>query len=322
MPMLYIGERFGSETVHRDCEADIVLSAFENDRSIVDPESEGGVIVAVGYSERQKLFNSPDMYCVKAIVGNKYKGVGVNITYGITKNLKLMAEKALKDKNEEITPQNIDDEIQKMKIVVLDRLRHKKLIETINNLGAEVVLVKEDDLTPTFAVSKGEIDMIIGVGGVPEAVLSGMLVEQLGGEMTLRILSLEVAQQELLLGKLKNWDSFKKNEVDILRNFKIVVFTASVIKKTPWIKLPDGKEVPGVNINPESGDINVYVVRVADNKVEIVPVIYKTVIEKYLKQYRGEQDADGEACKFARSIRKGILGVWIVSRGKRLYSKG
>jgi Fructose-1,6-bisphosphatase/sedoheptulose 1,7-bisphosphatase and related proteins len=143
MPMLYIGERFGSETVNKDCEADIVLSAFENDRSIVDPEFEGGVIVAVGYSERQKLFNSPDMYCVKAIVGNKYKGAGVNITHGITRNLKLMAEKTLKDKNEEITPQNIDDEMHKMKIVVLDRLRHNQLIATINNLGAEVILVKK-----------------------------------------------------------------------------------------------------------------------------------------------------------------------------------
>ena len=322
MPMLYIGERFGSETVHRNCEADIVLSAFENDRSIVDPETKGGAVVAVGYSERKGLFNSPDMYCVKAIVGNKYKGAGVNITHGITKNLKLMAEKVLKDKSEEITPQNIDDEIQKMKIVILDRSRHKKLIETINSLGAEVVLVKEDDLTPTFAVTRGEIDMIIGVGGVPEAVLSSILVEQLGGEMTLRILPLEVAQQERLLGKLSNWDSFKKNEIDILRNFKIVrpgtekegeipwnrilplkdlvkgkdvVFTASVIKKTPWIKFPDGEEVPGVNINPESGDINVCIVRVADNKVEIVPVMYKTVIGKLLKQYKDNQDINCEA---------------------------
>jgi fructose-1,6-bisphosphatase/sedoheptulose 1,7-bisphosphatase-like protein len=322
MPMLYIGERFGSETVNKDCEADIVLSAFENDRSIVDPESEGGTVVAVGYSERKGLFNSPDMYCVKAIVGNKYKGAGVNIMHGITKNLKLMAEKALKDKNKEPTLQNIDDEIQKMKIVVLDRLRHKKLIETINNFGAEAVLVKEDDLTPTFTVSRGEVDMIIGVGGVPEAVLSSILVEQLGGEMTLRILPLEVAQQERLLGKLSNWDSFKKNEIDILRNFKIVrpgtekegeipwnrilslkdivkgkdvVFTASVIKKTPWIKFPDGEEVPGVNINPESGDINVYVVRVADNKVEIVPVMYKTVIGKLFEQYKDNQEVNCEA---------------------------
>ncbi|MFQ5687327.1 MAG: fructose-bisphosphatase class II, partial [Candidatus Scalindua sp.] len=275
----------------------------------------------VGYSERRKLFNSPDMYGVKTIVGNKYKGAGVSITCGITKNLKLMAEKVLKDNNKETTAKNICDEIKKMKVVVLDRLRHKKLIETINKLGAKVVLVKEDDLTPTFAVSRGEVDLIIGVGGIPEAVLSGIIVKQLGGEMALRILPLEVAQEEQLLGKLKNWDLFKKSEIDILRNFKIVmpgtekegeipwnrilttkdivkgkdvVFTASVIKKTPWIRLSDGEEVPGVDINPESGDIKVHIVRVANNKVEIVPVIYKTIIEKILNQYKDNQGKDSE----------------------------
>ena len=112
-----------------------------------------------------------------------------------------MAEKILNDKSEDITPQYISDEIHKMKVVVLDRLRHKKLIETINNLGAKVILVKEDDLTPTFAIARDEVDMIIGVGGVPEAVLSSILVEQLGGEMTLRILPLEVAQQRTAIGK-------------------------------------------------------------------------------------------------------------------------
>jgi len=323
MPMLYIGERFGSAaTGHKDNEADIVLSAFENDRCIVDQESEGGAIFAVGYSERKKLFNSPDMYGVKTIVGNKYKGAGISITCGITKNLQLMAEKVLKDNNKEVTAENIRDEIKKMKVVVLDRLRHKKLIETINKLGAKVALVKEDDLTPTFAVSRGEVDLIIGVGGIPEAVLSGIIVNQLGGEMTLRILPLEVAQEEQLLGKLKNWDLFKKSEIDILRNFKIVmpgtekegeipwnriltiediakgkdvVFTASVIKKTPWIRLPDGEEVPGVDINSESGDIKVHVVRVANNKVEVVPVIYKTTIKRFLKQYTDNQDKDSEA---------------------------
>ncbi len=322
MPMLYIGERFGSETVQKNCEADIVLSAVENDRSIVDQESDGGAIFAAGYSERKGLFNSPDMYCVKAIIGDRYKGAGVNITNGITKNLKLMAEKSLKDKNKEISPQNIADEVRKMKIVVLDRLRHKRLIETINNLGAEVLSVKEDDLTPTFAIARGEIDMIIGVGGVPEAVLSGIIVAQLGGEMTLRILPYGVATKEHILGKLKQWDSFKKDEIDILKNFKIVrpgtetmaeipwdrvltlkdlvkgkdlVFTASVIKKTSWIKLPDGKEAHGVNINPESGDVSVCIVRVADNKVEIVPIVYKTVIGKYLKQYKNEQGVNDAA---------------------------
>ena len=58
MPMLYIGEKFGIATESED-EADIVLSAFENDRCIVNPSSKGGVIFAVGYSERGGLFNSP-----------------------------------------------------------------------------------------------------------------------------------------------------------------------------------------------------------------------------------------------------------------------
>ncbi len=321
MPMLYIGERFGSETVQKNCEADIVLSAFENDRCIVDQEFGGGAIFAVGYSERRKLFNSPDMYCVKAVYGNKYKDAGIEIMHGITKNLKLMAEKTLNDKNEIPTSQNVNEEIKQMKIVVLERTRHKRLIKTITDLGAEVILVKEDDLTPTFSVSKGEIDMIIGVGGVPEAILSGIIVSQLGGEITLRILPLEVAKDEQLLGSLKNWNHFKKNEIDILKNFKIVrpgtekekeipwdrmltvkdlvkgediVFTSSVIKKTPWIKFPGGEDVPGVNINPDSGEIKVYVVRVANNKFEIVPVLYKTVIEKFLEQYKDNQEENCE----------------------------
>ena len=112
MPMLYIGEKFGTATGSEN-EADIVLSAFENDRCIVNQASSGGTIFAVGYSERGGLFNSPDMYGVKTIVGSKYKGAGVNVTHGITKNLTLMAENTLEGKNEEITPQNVRDEIKR-----------------------------------------------------------------------------------------------------------------------------------------------------------------------------------------------------------------
>ncbi|HHT9126409.1 MAG TPA: fructose-bisphosphatase class II [Candidatus Brocadiia bacterium] len=319
MPMLYIGEEFGSVTGHVDNEVDIVLSAFENDRCLVNPRSEGGVIFAVGYSEKKGLFNSPDMYGVKTIIGSKYKGAGVSVTHGITKNLRLMAEHTLKDRGKEIDLQNIRNEIEKMKVVVLDRPRHDKLIETIKGLGAKLILVKDDDLTPTLAVVRNEVDLIIGVGGVPEAILSAIIVEKLGGEMSLRILPADVAQDEKLLGRLNNWNSFRKNEVDILRNFKIVrpgmekeneipwsrvlsskglakgkdiVFTASVIKKTPWIKFSDGKEVPGVEIEPETGEIKVHVVRIACNNLEIVPVIYRTTISKHLSRCRNRKKVD------------------------------
>lgn len=204
-----------------------------------------------------------------------------------------------------------------MKIVVLDRPRHDQLIKIIKSLEAQVTLVKDDDLTPTFSATRNEIDLIIGVGGIPEAVLSAMIIEELGGEMSLRLLPASVAQNEKLLESLHNWDLFKKNEIDILRNFKIVkpgtekegeipwnkiwtskdlargknlVFTASIIKKNPWIRLPDGKEAPGVTLNPETGDITVHVVRIAKNTLEIVPVLYKTAIGEYLKQYKMREE--------------------------------
>lgn len=321
MPMLYIGERFGTAT-RSENEADVVLSAFENDRCIVNQASSGGTIFAVGYSERGGLFNSPDMYGVKTIVGSKYKGAGVNVTHGITKNLTLMAENTLEGKNEEITPQNVRDEIKKMKVVILDRPRHEKLIRTVKELGVQLIPVKDDDLTPTLAVTRGEVDLIIGVGGIPETMLSAIIVEKLGGEMSLRILPSGVAQDGKLSGMIKNWNLFGKNEVDILRNFKVVrpgtekegerswdtvwtskdlargkdmVFTASVIKKSPWIRLPDGKEVPGVELDPETGEITVHVVRIAGNTVEIVPVIYRTVINRYASQYKASGEIHDKA---------------------------
>ena len=312
MPMLYIGEKFGTATGSEN-EADIVLSAFENDRCIVNQASGGGTIFAVGYSERGGLFNSPDMYGVKTIVGSKYKGAGVNVLRGITKNLTLMAENTLKGKNKEIDPQNVRDEIKKMKVIILDRPRHEKLIRTVKELGAQLILVKDDDLTPTLAVTRGEVDLIIGVGGIPEAMLSAIIIEKLGGELSLRILPSGIAQDEKLSGMINNWNLFRKNEVDILKNFKVVrpgtekegerpwdtvwtskdlargkdmVFTAGVIKKTPWIRFPDGKEAPGVEIDPETGEIIVHVVRIAGNNMEIVPVIYRTVIDRYAGQYK------------------------------------
>ena len=312
MPMLYIGEKFGTATGSEN-EADIVLSAFENDRCIVNQASGGGTIFAVGYSERGGLFNSPDMYGVKTIVGSKYKGAGVNVLHGITKNLTLMAENTLKGKNKEIDPQNVRDEIKKMKVIILDRPRHEKLIRTVKELGAQLILVKDDDLTPTLAVTRGEVDLIIGVGGIPEAMLSAITIEKLGGELSLRILPSGIAQDEKLSGMINNWNLFRKNEVDILKNFKVVrpgtekegerpwdtvwtskdlargkdmVFTAGVIKKTPWIRFPDGKEAPGVEIDPETGEIIVHVVRIAGNTMEIVPVIYRTVIDRYAGQYK------------------------------------
>ncbi len=315
-PMLYIGENVGSAKGNK-IEADIVLSAFENDRCLVSQESNGGAVFAVGYSERGGLFNSPDMYGVKIIVADKYKGAGITVTNSIKKNLRMMSEHLLHNLQNETTSKDIHDVIRKMKVVVLERFRHKTLVEEIESFGAEVIFAEDDDLTPTLLVARNEIDLFVGVGGVPEAVLSALIIENLGGEMAMQLIPAEIAQDEKLLLQIKNWGSFKKEEIDILKNFQIVrpgsekegeipwnkvwtssdlargddmVFTACVIKKSRWIKYADGEETPGVEIELKTGDITVHVVRITKSKLEIIPVTYKTAIGKFKEEYNHESD--------------------------------
>ncbi len=316
-PMLYIGENFGSAKGSKVREADIVISAFENDSCIINATSKWGAIFAAGYSNRDGLFNSPDMYCTKLISAKKYKGSGISLTNGITKNLLLMSEHLQKSENKEPSSYRSYALIKQMRVIILDRPHHKQLIKTIDSLGAKVILAKDDDLSPTLSVVREDIDLMIGVGGVPEAVLSALIVENLGGEMSIRLLPASVAKDEKLLRNFKNWDSFRKEEIDVLKNFKItrpgtekrdeipwdkiwnssdlargndMVFTASIIKKTPWIKYPDGRRVPGVTIDPDTGDVTVHVVHIRKDKLEIIPLIYKTVIKKYKEEYEREKD--------------------------------
>ncbi|OOP54981.1 MAG: hypothetical protein AYP45_17345 [Candidatus Brocadia carolinensis] len=57
------------------------------------------------------------------------------------------------------------------------------------------------------------------------------------------------------------------------------------LKKTPWIQFPDGKEVPGVKLDSDTGEVTVYVVRITRNNLEIIPIIYTTGISACIKRY-------------------------------------
>lgn len=321
LPMLFIGEEFGTARKRIGNEVDIVLSAFENDQCIVNQKPDGGTIFSVGYSERYGFFNSPDMYCAKTIVASKYQDCGVKVTQSIRQNLRLMAEYTLRARQEEASVENISEEIRKIKVVVLDRPRHGKLIATIRDVGSHVILVKDDDLSPTLAVARNEVDIIVGVGGIPEAVLSAIIIENLGGEISVKILPENLVHNEELLKTLTSTLSFKKKNVDILKKFGIVrpgtecigeipwdkvltskdlvkgndsVFTASIIKKTPWIKFPNDQEIPGVHIDPDTGNVTVHTIRIVNNSLEIVPIIYKTSINRLTMEYRDCQKSNAE----------------------------
>jgi fructose-1,6-bisphosphatase II len=79
--------------------------------------------------------------------------------------------------------------IQDLAVVALDRPRHVKLVEAIRSSGAMVRMISDGDITAAIAPSIPEsgVDLYVGIGGAPEAVLAAAAIRCLGGDMQTRM---------------------------------------------------------------------------------------------------------------------------------------
>jgi fructose-1,6-bisphosphatase II len=68
-------------------------------------------------------------------------------------------------------------------VVVLDRPRHERLISELRGVGARVNLITDGDVAPSIAAGRGEsgVDLLMGIGGTPEGVISAAALKCLGG---------------------------------------------------------------------------------------------------------------------------------------------
>jgi fructose-1,6-bisphosphatase II len=74
-------------------------------------------------------------------------------------------------------------------VVVLDRDRHADLIAELRDVGAKVLLITDGDVAPAIAAAQGGtgVDLLMGVGGTPEGVISAAALKCLGGGMQGRL---------------------------------------------------------------------------------------------------------------------------------------
>ncbi len=70
-------------------------------------------------------------------------------------------------------------------VIVLERDRHEDLIAELRDAGARVNLIRDGDVAPSIAAAQGlrGIDMLMGVGGTPEGVISAAAIKCLGGAL-------------------------------------------------------------------------------------------------------------------------------------------
>jgi len=160
-PMLYIGEKLGSG---KGKEIDIAVDPVEG-TNFVAKNLRGGIAV-LAISEKNNLFNAPETYMHKLAIGkNIEKGV-VDLDFKLETNLKNLADAKSK-------------KLSELTVCLLDRPRHKEIINTLDKLKVNKKLISDGDVSGALYVTddKFGVDMFIGIGGGPEGVLAASALD-------------------------------------------------------------------------------------------------------------------------------------------------
>ena len=168
-PMLYIGEHVGCG----GSAVDIAVDPLEGTNIVAKGLT--GAIAVLACAPRGCLLHAPDMYMDKIAVGPECKG-RVSLDAPVKQNLREVA-KALGKSIGEVT------------VVVLDRSRHEQLIEDIRRAGARIKLISDGDVSPGVATAypSSGVDVLMGIGGAPEGVITAAALKCLGGDFQARL---------------------------------------------------------------------------------------------------------------------------------------
>lgn len=171
-PMLYIGEQIGNGNPPM---VDIAVDPLEGTTLL----SKGlpNALSVVALTERGQIFKCPHeiVYMDKMAVGAEARG-SIDITASPTQNLRWIA-KAKRCSVADLT------------VVILDRPRHQGIIEEVRASGARIKSISDGDVAGGIATALPDtgVDLLLGVGGATEAVLTAAALKCLGGEIQCRL---------------------------------------------------------------------------------------------------------------------------------------
>ena len=162
-PMLYIGEKLGRGN---GPDFDIAVDPLEGTNFAAN--NLPGALSVIAISNSNNLFNAPETYMDKIAINSNQKGI-VDLDFDIKKNINNLAEYLNKD-------------IKNLRACILDRPRHKKIIDELKTLKVKTKLISDGDVSGALLVSKKEynIDIFLGIGGGPEGVLAASALDTFG----------------------------------------------------------------------------------------------------------------------------------------------
>ena len=210
-PMLFNGERLGTG---RAPELDIAVDPIDGTRLLALGRANSLATVAI--SDRHTMWNpGPFVYMNKIAVGPAGKGM-IDIEAPPSVNLRSVARSKGCDVND-------------LTVVILDRERHNNLIAEVRAAGARIRLITDGDVAGALMTAWPDsgIDLLMGVGGTPEGVLSACALKSMGGEIQGKIFPRN--QTESDKGKELGYDLNKVFHIEDLVSGDNVFFAATGI---------------------------------------------------------------------------------------------
>ncbi|NLE75696.1 MAG: class II fructose-bisphosphatase, partial [Chloroflexi bacterium] len=170
-PMLYNGEILGTGD---HPQVDVAVDPIDGTRllSLGQP----GSISVVAVSERGTMFDPRHIvYMDKLAVGPEAAGV-VDINAPVPDTLRAVAKAKGRDVND-------------LMVMILDRPRHEQVIAQVRDAGARIRLIPDGDVSGALATAMPQtgVDLLLGIGGAPEALIAACALKCVGGEVQCKL---------------------------------------------------------------------------------------------------------------------------------------
>jgi len=248
-PMLYNGELVGDGS---EPEVDVAVDPI--DGTTLTAQGKTNALSVIAVAERGSMLDpGPSFYMNKIAVGPESVG-SIDITASPTQNLRWIA----KSKGEDV---------QDLTCIILDRPRHEELIAEVRASGCRIRLITDGDVYGSVATCWPDAgaDVLMGIGGTPEGVVSAAALKAMGGEIQARFAPQSEDERDAMIEG--GYDLDRVFDQDDLIQSDNCFFAAT--------GLTDGALLRGVQFSPRGARTQSLVMRSRSGTVRMIDATHR-----------------------------------------------